>query len=74
MYDQRPLICRVEAMYQTFFKTVMTEEQFIQTNLTSCQELAERFQDAKILQKIRTIRESKLHHANAACFNTEASA
>ncbi|MDR0561326.1 MAG: YkgJ family cysteine cluster protein [Spirochaetaceae bacterium] len=52
IYGVRPLICRVEAMYQTFFKTVMTEEQFIQANLTACQELAERFQDAEALQKI----------------------
>jgi hypothetical protein len=51
-------------MYQTFFKTVMTEEQFIQANLTACQELAERFQDTNAVQKIRTIRESELEQQN----------
>jgi Fe-S-cluster containining protein len=55
IYDRRPLICNVEAMYMKFFKAAMTEEQFIIANLNACQRIAERFQDYATLQKIREI-------------------
>lgn len=36
---QRPLLCRVDACYQVFFKDLMSYEDYLQRNYESCREL-----------------------------------
>jgi Fe-S-cluster containining protein len=40
IYEQRPVICNVQIMYDSFFCTVMDEKTFIQKNLNACIKLA----------------------------------
>ena len=39
IYEQRPLLCRVDACYQVFFKDLMSYEDYLQRNYESCREL-----------------------------------
>ena len=39
IYDDRPEICRVDYMYEKFFKNYMTLEDFYKLNEQGCEEL-----------------------------------
>lgn len=39
IYDNRPEICRVDDMYEKFFKNYMTLENFYKLNEQGCEEL-----------------------------------
>jgi Fe-S-cluster containining protein len=53
IYDSRPLVCNVEAMYSKYFAPDMTEREFIIANLEACQKIADMFHDNAALQKIK---------------------
>ena len=36
IYEQRPLICRVDEMYETYYKELMTLEEFYVLNYKAC--------------------------------------
>lgn len=36
IYEQRPLICRVDDAYEVFFKSKMTKEEYYEINYKSC--------------------------------------
>jgi Fe-S-cluster containining protein len=55
IYEKRPLVCNIEAMYMYFFKATITEEQFIIENLKACRILAESFHDIKAFEKISVL-------------------
>jgi Fe-S-cluster containining protein len=55
IYQTRPQICRVEEMYEIYFKPDMAWEQFIALNTESCEKIALIMGDADALQKIRDI-------------------
>lgn len=39
IYDIRPLICRVDAMYDSYYKHQISAEEFIAMNLEACKNL-----------------------------------
>lgn len=39
IYENRPLICRVDEMYDLYFQTQMDRKTFYQLNSTMCQKL-----------------------------------
>ena len=39
IYENRPLLCRVDASYDAFFKDVMSRETYYKLNYVSCNEL-----------------------------------
>lgn len=39
IYNDRPLICRVDESYDTFFKDIMTKEEYYQLNYKVCNQL-----------------------------------
>ena len=39
IYETRPLLCRVDASYDAFFKDVMSREMYYKLNYVSCNEL-----------------------------------
>lgn len=39
IYENRPLLCRVDASYDAFFKGVMSRETYYKLNYVSCNEL-----------------------------------
>ena len=39
IYENRPLLCRVDASYDAFFKDVMSRETYSNLNYVSCNEL-----------------------------------
>ena len=39
MYEIRPEICRVDIMYERYFKMLYTREEFYQMNIRGCQKL-----------------------------------
>jgi Fe-S-cluster containining protein len=43
IYENRPQICKVEEMYFTFFKDVMTEQEFVKANIEACAKIADYF-------------------------------
>ena len=43
IYESRPLICNVEKMYVTYFKEIMTEDEFISANMEACIQIMERW-------------------------------
>jgi Fe-S-cluster containining protein len=45
IYENRPMICNVEAMYSTFFKSIMSKNDFIIINIESCKKIVEQFKD-----------------------------
>lgn len=43
IYDNRPLICNIDKMYDNVFQKEMTREEYYQRNYKACQELKKRF-------------------------------
>ena len=39
IYEQRPLICRVDESYEVFFKNVMSKEIYYEQNYQACEKL-----------------------------------
>lgn len=39
IYPERPLVCRVDAMYQKYFSDRYTKEEFYQMNLDVCRQM-----------------------------------
>ena len=39
IYENRPLVCRVEQYYQTYLKEIYEWEEFVKLNLEICQKL-----------------------------------
>ena len=39
IYENRPLICRVDEMYDRFFKKFYTKEQYYELNYNACKKL-----------------------------------
>lgn len=39
IYENRPLLCRVDECYDLFFHEYMTREEYYQLNITECQKL-----------------------------------
>lgn len=39
IYNDRPLICQVDAMYQLFYSTIMTKDRFYKLNQKVCNSL-----------------------------------
>ena len=39
IYENRPLLCRVDASYNAFFKDAMSRETYYKLNYVSCNEL-----------------------------------
>ncbi|GHU15270.1 hypothetical protein FACS1894163_01390 [Spirochaetia bacterium] len=39
IYENRPLICNVEKMYNTYFKETMSEKDYLQKNIHVCEKL-----------------------------------
>jgi Fe-S-cluster containining protein len=60
IYDNRPLICNVGKMFELYFKSTMTEKQFILANLKVCKELAEQADDNITYERIKKIYETCL--------------
>jgi Fe-S-cluster containining protein len=48
IYENRPMICNVEAMYSAFFKSIMSKKDFIIINIKSCKKITEQFKIRKI--------------------------
>jgi len=42
IYNTRPLICRVDESYETFFKDKMSRDEFYKLNYSECQKLKNR--------------------------------
>lgn len=55
IYRSRPEICNVSAMYERYFKRVMSEDEFILLNLKVCYMLNERAQDADNMVKLAAL-------------------
>jgi len=47
IYEQRPIICNVQTMYDSYFHTEMDEKTFIKENLIACMKLAEGYPEIK---------------------------
>ena len=41
IYNNRPLLCRVDECYELFFKEVLTQEEYYRANLQACREIKE---------------------------------
>ncbi|MBR0150509.1 MAG: YkgJ family cysteine cluster protein [Synergistaceae bacterium] len=41
IYESRPMICNTSQMYNAFFKSIMTPEEFIDMNLQACRKIQE---------------------------------
>lgn len=39
IYDSRPIICNVEKMYELFFSSTITYEQYLKENYEACTKL-----------------------------------
>ncbi|GHT63771.1 hypothetical protein FACS1894110_02180 [Spirochaetia bacterium] len=50
IYEDRPVICNVEKMYDAFFREYMTEQDFIDKNLVSCKQLIKLYMDGPFLE------------------------
>lgn len=42
IYDDRPLVCRVEESYSAFFKDIMSEEEYLNYNYIMCNNLKQK--------------------------------
>lgn len=42
IYDSRPVVCNVDAMYELFFREEMTREEFYCVNYSACEKLKRR--------------------------------
>ena len=45
IYDSRPVICNVDAMYEAFFMNKMTREEFYAENYAACEKLKHEHND-----------------------------
>jgi len=52
IYKNRPLICNTEEMYRSYFREIMTENEFITMNITACIKIAEHFNDESVRKEI----------------------
>jgi len=43
IYENRPSICNTEKMYRSYFKEIMTEDEFVAMNMEACIQIAEHF-------------------------------
>jgi Fe-S-cluster containining protein len=59
IYEQRPEICNIEKMYNTFFLNAMNENDFILENLKSCVRIAQEFEAEPIVAKLNEILKEK---------------
>lgn len=41
IYDNRPLLCRVDESYKVYFKETMTKEEYYKLNYEACKKLKE---------------------------------
>jgi Fe-S-cluster containining protein len=55
IYDERPLICNIEEMYTSYFKTIIGKNDFYLENLKACLELTKRFKDQKNQKKLEQL-------------------
>ena len=39
IYENRPLLCRIDDCYEVYFKTFMTREEYYDLNKTACKKL-----------------------------------
>lgn len=46
VYEDRPLLCRVDESYEVWFFESMSREEYEQINYAACQELKARFADS----------------------------
>lgn len=42
IYENRPLVCRVDEGYEAFFKAVMSKEEYYMLNYNTCRKLKDR--------------------------------
>ena len=42
IYNERPLLCRVDESYEAYFKNTMSKEDYYRLNYESCKELKRR--------------------------------
>ena len=42
IYNERPLLCRVDEAYEMYFKNIMSKEDYYRSNYESCKELKRR--------------------------------
>lgn len=42
IYENRPLLCRIDQAYEEIFSTLMSKEDFFEQNAKACNELQER--------------------------------
>lgn len=47
IYENRPLICNTDRVYEAFFKGIMTREEYDKANYESCKALKELFIEGK---------------------------
>lgn len=52
IYENRPLLCRVDESYEMFFLDKMTREEFYELNYRSCMELKKLYQKTNIKRRI----------------------
>jgi Fe-S-cluster containining protein len=52
IYETRPLICNIEAMYVAYFRKAMTWTEFISMNIRSCIIIAELHKDSNAMNKL----------------------
>jgi uncharacterized protein len=43
IYENRPLICNTEKMYRSYFREIMTEDEFVAMNMEACIQIIEHF-------------------------------
>jgi len=47
IYDERPIICNVEAFYEKYMKSKMSKEMFFKLNYSVCEKLKGEYQSSK---------------------------
>lgn len=48
IYLDRPVVCNVKKMYEIFFKSKLSEEEYLCLNTKGCKELKERYHSSSI--------------------------
>lgn len=41
IYDERPLLCRVDESYDAYFKSIMTKDEYYRLNYEGCKRIKE---------------------------------
>jgi Fe-S-cluster containining protein len=59
IYEKRPSICNVEAMYQKYFESIMTEEEFVAMNLRACLKIAKKRNNEDVVKKLEALQVGK---------------